>query len=88
MTRPYIPHNGGRCPVKPDTLVDLQFRDGSEWKRARAGNWASWAKGVPDAWTGTSISASRHIIGWRLSFPQRRTIWQRIASIFKRKDTQ
>lgn len=88
MTRPYIPHNGGPCPVKPDTLVDLQFRDGREWKLTRAGNWAAWGDGGPNSWTGTGLPADSHIVGWRLSFPQRRTIWQRIASIFKRKDTQ
>lgn len=87
MTRPYIPHNGGRCPVKPDTLVDIQFADGTEWLRTPAGSWsgpADW----PDAWRHRGVPHSQHIVGWRLSFPQRRTIWQRIASIFKRKDTQ
>ena len=88
MTRPFIPHNGGRCPVKPDTLVDLQFRDGSEWLQTHAGSWGSWPHSVANAWTGTGLPADCHIVGWRLSFPQRRTIWQRIASIFKRKDTQ
>ena len=76
----WIRHDGGPCPVKQTTLVDVLFRDGGERQRTAAGFYTTeWMHLGPD---------HDDIVGWRLSFPQRRTIWQRIASIFKRKDTQ
>jgi hypothetical protein len=88
MTRPFIPHNGGPCPVKPHVLVDVMFADSREWHQLPARTWSA-ERGVKnnDYWRHIG-PANTHIIGWRFSFPQRRTIWQRIASIFKRKDTQ
>ncbi|MFM2005151.1 MAG: hypothetical protein RLZZ09_806 [Pseudomonadota bacterium] len=65
MTRPYNRHNGGKCPVAPDTLVDIQLRDGSEIDGLRASN-LDWHYFGPDY---------DDIVGWRLSEPDELGLW-------------
>lgn len=37
MTRPFITHNGGPCPVSPETRVDVRFADGFVMSNVEAG---------------------------------------------------
>lgn len=66
MTRPFIPHNGGPCPVKPDTLVDVQFRDGSEWLRTPAHWWLPYRKSDENWWEHKG-PPERNITAYRIS---------------------
>ncbi len=49
MTHPFITHNGGPCPVSPETMVDVEFRDGTSVKGLMAvwppppADWWEWA---------------------------------------------
>lgn len=35
----WIPHDGGKCPVAPGTMVDVRWRDRTEHLNSRADNW-------------------------------------------------
>ena len=67
MTHPFITHNGGPCPVSPETVVDVKFRDGGDLEAYVAShmepdwtsdNWWQW-EGLPD----------NNIIAYRLHQP-------------------
>lgn len=44
----WIPHDGGPCPVAPETMVELRFRTGEEHiSEPRAGMWMWQHSGRP-----------------------------------------
>lgn len=45
--RPWLTHDGGPCPVPPDTRVRIRIRAGNISKGLRA---AGWAQGFNDWW--------------------------------------
>jgi len=59
-------HDGGGCPVPPNTLVAVNFRRGSRTQATRtAGSYALWAS---DPWTWTDERRDgMDIVGYRVA---------------------
>ena len=66
MTHPFITHNGGPCPVSPETRVDVRFRDGREWEGFRAHRWS-----IGNDWWQWQGLPANNIIAYRLHQPDK-----------------
>ena len=66
MTHPFITHNGGPCPVSPETVVDVKFADGRKRACRRAHLW-SFGR---DWWQWQGRPAN-NIIAYRLHQPDK-----------------
>lgn len=48
---PWIPHDGGPCPVGPDVMVRVKLTDGFASNSTRADHWTSeYGHDAPDLW--------------------------------------
>lgn len=65
MTRRYKRHNGGPCPVAPDTLVDVLCSDDVEVLGISA-KYVEWLHFGPD---------HDDVVGWRLNEPSKPRLW-------------
>lgn len=61
----WIEHDGGPCPVDPDTRVIAKFRDGKvdDIKPARAG---FWSRGSYDWWKHEGPDLCHNIVAYRV----------------------
>lgn len=71
MTHPFITHNGGPCPVSPETRVDVRFADDFAMNNVEAGIFSSDDDYPWDAWTGVKCRHSQKIIAYRLHQPDK-----------------
>jgi hypothetical protein len=66
MTHPFITHNGGPCPVSPEAIGGVEFRDGTQECNTRLGLWSEgedWWQ-----WQGDPMD---NIIAYRLHQPDK-----------------
>lgn len=68
MTHPFITHNGGPCPVSPDTVVDVRLRCGEVMPPAEAVLWMG-DHTAPDFWLWHG-GRSNNIIAYRIHQPE------------------
>ncbi|QCI93385.1 hypothetical protein [Novosphingobium sp. EMRT-2] len=62
----FVAHSGGPCPVAPDTMVTVVFRDGQVVERERAKFWSGPGE---DWWRWQSHNHDNDIIAYKVENP-------------------
>jgi hypothetical protein len=71
MTHPFITHNGGTCPVSPETRVDVRFRDGQSKDFSRPASAFMKLNAHDDDWWQWQGLPANNIIAYRLHQPDK-----------------